>query len=191
MDGQPEPNDGELLAAAREGDRAAFGELVDRHKELLVNYLTRMTGRREEAEDLAQESFLRLATRSGSYRERGHLTAYLLRIATNLVRGRERQRRRRQLLRSAFLSSNGHHQNPGQESRLLERELQRQVATAIARLPLRFRVPLVLHELEGWSYQQIGELVGCRVGTVKSRVFRGRQRLKRDLEPYWQGAAER
>ena len=191
MDGRPEPSDGELLAAAREGDRAAFGELVDRHKELLVNYLTRMTGRRDEAEDLAQESFLRLATRSGRYREQGHLSAYLLRIATNLVRGRERQRRRRQLLRSAFLSPNGHHQTAGQESHLLEDELKRQVARAIARLPLRFRVPVVLHELEGWTYQEIGEHIGCRVGTVKSRVFRGRQQLKRHLEPYWQGAANR
>ncbi len=183
--------DGELLRAARAGDRAAFGRLVDRHKDPLVGYLTRITGRREDAEDVAQEAFVRLFERSARYREQGKLSAYLFRIATNLVRGRERQRARRRLLRAVFLSPNGHGAPDAPGERLLERELKRELARALARLPLRYRVPVVLSSIEGWSYRRIGELTGCREGTVKSRIHRGKRRLEEMLSPYWHGGGAR
>jgi RNA polymerase sigma-70 factor, ECF subfamily len=184
----PEIDDGALLRAARAGNPAAFGELVDRHKDALLAYLTRLTGQTEEAEDLAQESFVRLYERSQGYREEGKLRSYLFSIATNLVRSQERQRRRREVLRSIFLaSSNGHGAPAQQQSRLLSDELRQRLGDAIAKLPLRYRTPLVLYEIEGWSYHQIGELTGCAAGTVKSRIHRGRRRLKECLEPYWEG----
>jgi RNA polymerase sigma-70 factor (ECF subfamily) len=73
---------------------------------------------------------------------------------------------------------------------LLRRELHREVTAAVARLPLRYRVALVLHEIEGWTYLDIARELGCREGTVKSRVHRGRQQLKKRLEPYWNGNGE-
>ncbi len=184
-------SDGELLEAARAGDRGAFARLVDRHKDPLVGYLTRLTGRQEDAEDLAQEAFVRLFERGARYRERGRLGAYLLRIGTNLLRSRERQRARRRFLRAAFLSPNGHGSPAAPQQRLLDRELQRELAHALARLPLRYRVPLVLSSIEGWSYRRIGELTGCREGTVKSRIHRGKRRLEELLSPYWLGGRKR
>jgi RNA polymerase sigma-70 factor (ECF subfamily) len=179
-------DDGRLLEAARSGDREAFAELIDRHKDALVSYLTRIAGRQDEAEDMAQEAFVRLYERSKGYREEGKLRSYLFSIATNLVRSRERQRRRREALRSMFLASpNGHRTPPAQQHGLLGRELQAQLTDAIAALPLRYRTPLVLYEIEGWSYRQICELTGCREGTVKSRIYRGRRWLRERLEPYW------
>lgn len=185
-------DDATLLQRARAGDRSAFGELVDRHKGTLVGYLTRLVGSPDRAEDLAQEAFLRLYEHRDRYVEQGNLGSYLYTIATNLVRSEERQCKRRRFLRSIFLSSNGHgaegsHQTAPQQSALLVEELQATLGQAVASLPVHYRVPLVLHEIEGWSYKRIGALSQCREGTVKSRIHRGRLLLKQKLGPYWRG----
>jgi RNA polymerase sigma-70 factor (ECF subfamily) len=117
--------------------------------------------------------------------ERGFLRAFLFRIATNLLRTEERRERRLRLL-APFLTMD-REEAPSATSGLLRAEVQREVAGAIAKLPMSYRVPLVLHELEGWSYADIAAELSCREGTVKSRIFRGRERLKRSLEPYWHG----
>src|SRR5258706_6896132 len=88
------PSDGELMVRVREGDRDAFSDLVDRHKDAVVSYLTRLSGDRDRAEDLAQDTFLRLFRAARDYTEQGYLRAYLFRIATNLVRSVERRGRR-------------------------------------------------------------------------------------------------
>jgi RNA polymerase sigma-70 factor, ECF subfamily len=180
-----EESDAELMAAVRMGDRQVFARLVDRHKDSVVSYLSRITGDRDRAEDLAQETFLRLFKAAGGYREQGFLRAYLFRIATNLVRSEERRDRRLRLL-LPFLGGRPHDE-PAAPSGLLLQELHRQVALAVATLPLRFRVPLVLHEIEGWSYADIAQELRCQEGTVKSRIFRGRRQLREQLEPYWNG----
>ena len=93
--------DSELFERARSGDRAAFGDLVERHKDGLVNYLTRLSGSLEQAEDLAQEAFLRLYERGGRYREQGKLQAYLYRIGTNLLRSQRRPSRKMRISSSS------------------------------------------------------------------------------------------
>ena len=178
-------SDAELMAKVRSGDRDAFSRLVDRHKDVVVNYLTRLTGNRDRAEDLSQETFLRLFRSAAGYDEQGFLRAYLFRIATNLVRSEERREKRWRLL-LPFLGGR-RHDEPAAPSGLLLQEMHRQVAGAVASLPLRYRVPLVLHEIEGWSYADIAQELSCREGTVKSRIFRGRQHLRQQLEPYWNG----
>jgi RNA polymerase sigma-70 factor (ECF subfamily) len=177
--------DSALMADVLGGDRGAFTRLVERHKDAVVNYLTRLTGDRDRAEDLAQETFLRLFRAAPQYQEQGLLRAYLFRIATNLVRSEERRAKRLRLL-LPFLGGR-RHDEPAAVSGLLVQELHRQVALALAKLPLRFRVPLVLHEIEGWSYADIALELSCREGTVKSRIHRGRQHLRQRLEPYWNG----
>ena len=196
MDGvqiiQPTLTDGELLQRSKARDDDAFAALVDRHKDLLVNYLTRLTGSRSQAEELAQETFVRLFRHLDRYRDQGTLVAYLLRIGTNLVRSAERRRARWRLLRPlldariapAGISPSG----SSQEGEVLASEAQREVTRAIAELDLRFRAPLVLREIEGLSYREIARALGCSEGTVKSRLFRARALLKTRLTPYWKGA---
>jgi len=185
-DASPEgPSDARLMERLRSGDREAFAQLVDRHKDAVVSYLARLTGNRDRAEDLAQETFLRLYRSASGYVERGYLRAFLFRIATNLLRSEERRERRMRLL-APFLAMD-REEAPAATAGLLRAEVQREVASAIAALPMSYRVPLVLHELEGWSYADIAAELSCREGTVKSRIFRGRERLKRSLEPYWHG----
>lgn len=187
MKGHPELSDSELFQRARAGDRAAFGELVDRHKEGLVNYLMRLTGSLEEAEDLAQEAFLRLYQRGSIYREQGKLQAYLYRIATNLFRSQIRRQQRWKHLRSLLIASNGHRPDPPQPSQLLQSELGEQLSVALLQLPIRYRTPLVLAFVEGWSHRQIAAAMRCREGTVKSRIHRGRRLLRAELETYHKG----
>lgn len=181
-----EASDAELMARVRAGDREAFADLVDRHKDAVVNYLTRISGSRDRAEDLGQETFLRLFRSAGGYVEQGFLRAYLFRIATNLVRSEERRERRQRLL-MPLLGGESDRSEPVAHSGLLRKELQRELNEAVARLPLRCRVPLVLHEIEGWSYADIAAELSCREGTIKSRIHRGRQSLKVQLESYWNG----
>ncbi len=181
-----EPSDADLMARIGKGDPEALGQLVDRHKDAMVNYLTRITGSRDRGEELAQEAFLRLFQAGPAYREQGRLIAYLFRIGTNLVRTAERRERRFRIVQG-FLSSNGHSQAPVAQLNLLREEERRLVQRALAELPLRYRAPLVLAVVEGWSYQEIATLLGCREGTVKSRIARGRKRLRARLAPYRDG----
>ncbi|HEX5761337.1 MAG TPA: sigma-70 family RNA polymerase sigma factor [Thermoanaerobaculia bacterium] len=185
----PGAGDDELMARVGEGDREAFVALVDRYKDPIVNYLARLAGDRDRAEDLAQETFLRLFRSAPRYSEQGQLRGYLYRIATNLVRSEARRARRLRLLQP-LLDLAGRAAEPASSAAgLLRDELQRQVAAAVAELPLRWRVPLVLHEIEGWSYAAIAAQLDVREGTVKSRIHRGRRQLRRALEPYWNGGA--
>lgn len=166
------------------GSEEAFAQLIEQHKDRLVNYLTRLSGDREVAEDLAQETFLRFFQSRSRYREEGKLSAYLFRIAGNLLRTRERQRRRRKLLQSIFLRGSEHLiEQPSQGRETARRELRDELQRALAQLPMEFRVPVVLAEVEGWSYREIAELLDCREGTVKSRIFRGKERLRAALAP--------
>lgn len=179
-------SDAELIERTQAGDTRAFGLLVDRHKDAMVNYLTKLTGSREEAEDYAQEAFLRLYERCASYRERGYFKAYLYRIATNLVRSAERRRNRWKVVH-ALISTNGHHSEPRQQQRVLASEIGSHLKRAVSELPLRYRVPLVLYEVDEWPYRRIAEFLGCREGTVKSRIHRGRNMIRERLEPYVDG----
>lgn len=184
------PSDAALMAAVKAGDRHAFGDLVERFKDPLVNYLNRLCGCRQRAEDVAQEAFLTLYQRADDYEERGQLKAWLYRVATNRLRSEERRERRWRVLQPLLAgSANGHGrpQPPPASHRAEERELQRRLAQALAALPLRFREPLVLYEIEGWPYADIARQVGCREGTVKSRIHRGKQRLRESLAPYRNG----
>ena len=180
-------SDRDLFQLARQGDRSAFGQLVDRHKDGLVNYLTRLTGSKSQAEDLAQEAFLRLYERGGRYCEQGRLQSYLFRIATNLVRSEARRNQRWARLRTVFFHSNGHRTEPAQQTEVLRSELNLELTRALSRLPLRYRAPIVLSYIEDKSHREIADLLGIQEGTVKSRLHRGRALLKSDLEPYRTG----
>lgn len=179
--------DAQLYVQARAGDGDAFARLVNRHKHGLVNYMSRLAGSRERAEDFAQEAFLRLYEGRGNYQpERGSFRSYLYRIATNLLIGEERRRKRWLRLLPQLHSSNGHHHEPTQHKRLVADEMHSRLHDALEHVPIPFRSALVLHHLEGWSYADIAQSLECSIGTVKSRIFRARRILHEELSPYWE-----
>ncbi len=176
------------MARVRQGDEQAFADLVDRYKNPLVNYLTRMTRSRERAEDLAQDAFVRVYRSADRYRERGQFQAFLYRIATNQLRSEERRAARWRGLQPS-LAAEQQLRPPASspQSAALRDEAVDAVTAAIRRLPLRYRGPVVLREIEGWPYARIARTLGCREGTVKSRVHRGKNLLREDLSEYWNG----
>lgn len=195
IEAHPSATEDTLMRRVAAGDRGAFGTLVERYKDPLVAYLARLAGpgsagrRGSHPEDLAQETFLRLYQAAPRYREEGQLKAFLYRIATNLLRTEQRREARRRVLLTAFpLPGVGGDTGPHQTQEVLATEAQRQVAAALALLPMRYRVPLVLAEVEGWNHRDIAALLECRPGTVKSRIHRAKARLKEQLAPYWRGA---
>lgn len=180
-----EPDDDLLMQRVQSGDRAAFATLVDRHKDALVNYLTNLCGDRDRAEDVAQDAFVKLFRRASAYDGRGRLAPWLYRIASNHLRTLWRRDRRWKIISFGLWSPDTTTRGPVDE--LLSDEATRQVREALERLPVHYRAPLLLRDIEGWSYQQIGEYLGCPEGTVKSKINRGRQLLRRALENYWNG----
>ncbi len=185
-----ETSDAQLMDRLAAGDIEALGPLVERYKDPMTNYLTRLTGNRARGEELAQETFLRLWRAAPGYREEGKLSALLYRIATNLARSDARRSRRWRLKLERFpaeMSGNGREPVAGPEDALLRREARAGVSAALAALPIRYRVPLTLFAIEGLSYREIAELLEVREGTVKSRIARGRERLRAALAPSSKG----
>jgi len=178
--------DDRLMQRVREGDDDAFTLIVDRHKDSLVNYLTHLVRSRDRAEEIAQDAFVRLYRNAANYRERERLGPYLFRIATNLVVTEVRRERRWNLLLPRLHAST-RNSEPAPDSSLMVDEIQRQVTAALDRLPVKYRAPLVLYEIEEWSYEEIASALQVRPGTVKSRISRARDLLRRHLAPWWIG----
>ena len=179
-------SDDALMQRVREGDDDAFGEIVDRYKDSLVNYLTHLVRSRDRAEEVAQDAFVRLYRNANQYRQQEKLGPYLFRIATNLVVTEIRRERRWSLLLPRLHAST-RTSVPSPDAHLFTNEIQRQVSAAIDRLPVNYRAPLVLFEIEEWSYDEIAKALDVRVGTVKSRISRARDLLRRHLAPWWTG----
>lgn len=182
-----------LMTRIKHGDRDAFGQWILVSQDRLVNFLIRLCGRRELAEDLAQESYLRFFHALGQRPvENLEPIPYLFRIAVNLLRSRERRQNRFAKIKSVFgwleedrrrAMSSG---RPSED--MLHCEVVDQVQAALSDLPLRFREPLILRQMEDWSYREIASHLGIREGTVKSRIARAKLRLKQRLQPYFEGA---
>jgi RNA polymerase sigma-70 factor (ECF subfamily) len=178
--------DDALMQAVREGDENAFGEIVDRYKDSLVNYLTHLVRSRDRAEEIAQDAFVRLYRSAANYRERERLGPYLFRIATNLTVSEIRRERRWSLLLPRYNASTSPN-IPSPDANLITDEIQRQVAAALEKLPVKYRAPLVLFEIEEWSYEEIATALSLPNGTVKSRISRARELMRKHLAPWWTG----
>jgi RNA polymerase sigma-70 factor (ECF subfamily) len=172
----------------------AFDEIVQQHKNRIYHYVCRMTHDSPEAEDLTQEVFIKAYQSLSTIRQEAAVDTWLYRIATNLVIDRFRRRKRGPL---AWLPWSGEDEegdplaevpatdrssNPAAVAELTE--LQARVHQAIATLPPKLRSAVVLHDMEGLSYEEVAAVVGCPVGTVKSRLFNGRNLLRRKLACY-------
>jgi RNA polymerase sigma-70 factor (ECF subfamily) len=177
--------DVELVERYRVGDHAAFEEVYSRHEAMVFNLALRLSGSAEEAADLTQEIFLRVYRHLGSFRGQSALKTWLFRIALNHCR--QRLSRFRPLVQPVdesdpeggglVLTDPGR----GPEELAAAAEQGRLVAKALGRLHPVFREAVILRDLEGMSYQEIADVMGVRVGTVRSRIARGREQLRISL----------
>ena len=188
-------SDHRLLEATREGDEAAFAELVRRYRNQITNYVYRMTNDYDLAVDLAQETFLRVYAAAERYQSSFAFSTYIYRIATNLAISELRRRKRRRLVSlSTFFQPRESGEDscelempdagPLQDVTLVEDERRGAVSRAIATLPEKYRAPLVLRDVEGKSYDEIARILETSEGTVKSRISRARGFLRDKLRAY-------
>ena len=179
------PDEAELIERSRRGDLEAFNAIVAAYQDQVYNLCLRMLGSRQPAEDVAQEAFLSAFRSLG--RMRGPtVRAWLLRIAANgCIDEIRRQRRQPQL----SLDASPDDKEPGRrldapdpavgpEQMVLRSELRDALRSELLRLPMDQRLAVVLCDVEGLSYEEIAATMGSSVGTVKSRISRGRTRLR-------------
>ena len=166
--------DDQAMIALREGRPESLRELVDRHGPVVLNFLFRMTGDRALAEDLSQETFLRVFRHASSYVPGGGFRAWLFAIARNLAfkQGRRPAPAPPPPPAEAALDAARH------------RELQAAVSSALDRIEEPFRSALVLCSVDGVSYKEAADACGCSVKTISSRLARARARLRELLAPH-------
>ena len=172
-----------LVARHLAGDALAFGELVERYHGRLLNFTSRMVGDRECAEDLVQEAFFRVSRHLHRFDTKRKFSTWVYTIVSNLAKNELRRQRRSPLvLFSSVSATDDDDRGPMQfaDSRdrpddlLTARYHAELVQATLEQLPLLYREVLILREFEGRSYDEIGELLGCRLGAVKSRLHRAR-----------------
>lgn len=188
------PYETQFIERLKQGDAAAFEILITERSGEVYGLLYRLTENSEEARDLTQETFLRAFQSISQFRGESDLRTWIYRIAINQARNRWRWwRRRRRDATVSLDSDSGHGTQPlvnvlssdrddSPEQETLAHERERALRKALRSLSLSYRETVILRDIEGFSYEEIAETLGINVGTVKSRLARGRQELKTRLE---------
>ncbi|HMN24850.1 MAG: sigma-70 family RNA polymerase sigma factor [Ignavibacteriaceae bacterium] len=170
-------DDFSLIKQFIDGDELVFSELVKRHKEKVRNIIYLTLSNTDSVDDIGQEVFITVYKHLKNFRFESQFTTWLYRITINKCKDHLRKKN----IRSIFLPLKD--DEPVFESINEDTDIKHIVGNAIATLPDKLRIPLVLKDLEGFSYQEIADTMECEIGTVKSRIFRAREALKKILKP--------
>jgi RNA polymerase sigma-70 factor (ECF subfamily) len=182
-----------LAALARNGDRKAFAEIVKRYQNKIMKLGFRMLNQRQEAEDVAQETFFKVYSNLHRYDVTQKFSTWIYRVATNICIDRLRRRKEQISLdvagsepsndntnRELQLKISNKWQTP--ENQVILSELQGQVQQAVQQLPDKYRLAIVLRYMQELSLQEISEVLDIPLPTVKTRIHRGREVLRKKLE---------
>ena len=181
--------DAELIRRAANGDEQAFEQILSQHEKSVYNLCLRMTGNPDDAMDLSQEVFLRVWRNLRGYQFDAAFSTWLFRIASNACIDFLRSKRRRQDVSLTVEDAESGEETernlpdpaPMPEEVLLDREQKRQVLAAMQELPPDYREILQLRVVENLPYEQIAEILNVKLGTVKSRLARARDQLRKNL----------
>ena len=185
-------DDSGVVAAFLAGEKRAFNELVDRYQSRLLNFVYRSTGDRERAEDLVQETFIRIYRHLHRFDQSKKFSTWAYTIASNLAKNELRNRSRNPLVLFQTIKKNWDaDQKPLEwedntyrpDDLYRKRHLRQMVESAVAELPGHHRQVFVLREMEGKTYEEIAEITGCNLGTVKSRLNRARNNFAQIIAP--------
>lgn len=196
-----------LLERAKTGDRGAYGQIVVLYQDRLYNAVLRVVGDRDEAMELTQEAFTRGLTKLDSFRGDSSPYTWLFRIAVNLAISQIRKIQRTRVFSLDRPGNRGDRGEAGNapesgladrvsadglgrpematpSQRMEQRERDQQVLAALGRLDAEYRAVLVMRDVEGFDYQQMADVLGLPLGTLKSRLFRARLALRDELRSY-------
>ncbi|MCA9732837.1 MAG: sigma-70 family RNA polymerase sigma factor [Deferribacteres bacterium] len=181
------PSDEELIARFQQGDVYAFDLIVKRYKQQLLNFVFRFLNNRELAEDVVQETFLRVYRKRHAYKQVAKFSTWIYTIAGNLSRTELRRRKRRKLFSLSDIGMEEKdfeiasdefnpekHTNTVMHEKIIQREIDK--------LSSKFREVILLRDVQGLAYEEIAEIINVPLGTVKSRVNRARLRLQEMLK---------
>lgn len=179
----------ELMARVKNGDTSAFESLVEMHQNAVIGTVAKMLGSPTEAEDIAQQVFVRIWKSAPRYEPQAKFTTWMFTITRNLVFNEVRRRKRKPTVSQDEREEDSHRQaedthstSPDQD--LLHSELEAAVDKAIAALPEKQRLAVVLRRYEEMPYDEIGKVLSMSVPAVKSLLFRARAQLKDELQKY-------
>jgi len=185
-------DDSQVVAAFLDGNRRAFDELVERYQNRLLNFVYRTTGDRERAEDLVQETFIRVYRHLHRFDQTKKFSTWIYTIASNLAKNELRNRSRNPLvLFQTLLKNREADQRPLEwedntyrpDDLFRKRQLKQVVDGVVGELPEHHRTVFMLREMEGKTYEEIAEITGCNLGTVKSRLNRARNNFAQLIAP--------
>ncbi len=180
-------DDYELIQLCLKGNQDGFTELVTRYKSLVYSVILRMINDHEEANDLAQEVFIKVYKNLDKYSPEYKFSTWIMRITTNLVIDYRRKKKQETISMEDMEVEIASAHTP--ENSYIQKEQENIVNSAINSLPDMYKVPIVLYHHQGLSYQEIGEIIGEPLSKVKNRIFRGRKMLKESLITMKEGNA--
>ena len=169
--------DWELIQSCLNGQQECFEELVSRYKNLVYSIILRKTNDSEEANDLAQDVFLKIYKNLGSYSTEFKFSTWVMRITTNHIIDFHRKKKQETVPLEAAASIAATPED-APEATFLRREEERRIHAIVKELPPMYRAPIVLYHIKGMSYQEIAQAIGEPLSKVKNRIFRGRKLLK-------------
>jgi RNA polymerase sigma-70 factor (ECF subfamily) len=185
-----EVSDAKLVEQVQRGDTSAFDLLVRKYQHRVLKLVSRFVNDQAEAEDVAQEAFIKAYRALPSFRGESAFYTWLYRIATNTAKNALVSNRRRPIDFNLDLQDPEQYERQARlretdtpEGLLLTEEIRQTVQAAMAELPEDLRTAIMLRELDGLSYEEIAERMSCPVGTVRSRIFRAREAIDKKLKP--------
>ena len=182
-----ETDEKKLIERASGGDPSAFNRLMAQHENRMYAVALRMCANREDAQDCLQEAMLRVYRAIGSFKGQSTFSTWIYRITMNTCLDELRRKKNRQntsldnLVDMGWSPTDG---GAGPEKQALMREMREKMHGAIRELPDDMRAAVVLRDIQGFSYDEIAQMLEINVGTIKSRISRGREKLREKLKEY-------
>ena len=175
-------NEEEIVRKAKDGDEKAFEIIVKTYQSKVANLIYKIIGDETIVEDLTQDVFVKVYESIKDYRLESALYTWIYRITVNICIDEIRRRRRGKFLRLEKYENKPSH--PQIERNIEVEEIRKKVRDAVMKLPYEYRITIILKEFEDLSYEEIAKILGIRLGTVKSRIFRARELLAKYLKDY-------
>ena len=176
----------EMISRCQQGDQEALKEIFDKYHKKVYRIAYGVVRQREEALDVVQEVFIKLFRSIKNFKGRSHFYTYLYRMVMNTAIDHARKAGKQFM---SSLNEEGSFEpsdevEKGPERILLQKELEERVKLAMDKLPAEQKVALIFRDVEGLSYQEMAEAMGCSIGTVMSRLHYGRKRMQESLKDY-------